>query len=954
MQPSNEAKTEEKQGQSCDSKPCFKIANLGKSKGDGLIATRNIKAGELIFKENAILIDDCEQGYKKAFKLMKEKYDEWLKILPYYKSVIGDNATEYEIFKSQVDRCSFRRVDSEIRRTYQGKKIRVLYLQMSKINHSCLANASKSVILTNNDNDCNNDNNNDNNDNNNNDIIDKIASGIHALRDISKGEEITIFYDPKLIFLPTNQRRVELLASYAFDCQCVRCIYTDNDRKVKIPTKNSKNNNNKNKRLYEIKKAILFEKLLKAAKYPNHLTNNKSAKEKYVETMNKQFNQVDTLFITIQTLFRIVSNYKVKETIETCGLLVDGTTQFISNYEHAFLWPTHWRIIRMKRLADFSLRFYGGLCQRHDYMGKEKKLNESIYGGRLSILLSLMKSQHTLLIKNLKYNYFDQLLCVNISYFDDWLKEWELHHYNKKAIENDKRKKYCVEYGIDLLTQAKQKLLYLANTNGTAVKCFIDSTKALTIDKNMIKKHFEFACYDDKDKIIRKQEYQCAGICCWFSVAMQNNIKKDEINETKESSETSNGSNNSNNSNHTNDVTDEKKEVTLESDAKGKQTGLVASRNIAAGEIIFKHDCKDKNFVKHFKNIKHSCLPNASKSANFGQFWGMNHHKIDKIDNESTTASDIYALRDISKGEEITITYDWRLLYLPTNERLKQIKDRFGFDCKCIRCQLMLDENINTNTNDNNTNDKEKDKEKIISFEQKLQQCSLSIEIRNDSQLKQNGYISKMVKDFDDIEATFEEFVDVEASGEVYNARYVFRMFIFTSIMCDEFISKYESNYLASTHWRIIKAKQIQDMSIRNGLAIYAHWHNNDKQSIKDAFSLVVYELLLKNELDVIQTQYELFIKHFKYNCANDGLIIGANYVNVLMDRLFYIYYIDDMDKKQIMQFQSSKLMFKQLPEMAKQDVSKLIRFVNLQRVARLDRVEDVPISDDVTSDDQA
>ena len=38
--------------------------------------------------------------------------------------------------------------------------------------------------------------------------------------------------------------------------------------------------------------------------------------------MKKQFNQVDTLFITIQTLFRIVSNYNVKEMIETCGLLV--------------------------------------------------------------------------------------------------------------------------------------------------------------------------------------------------------------------------------------------------------------------------------------------------------------------------------------------------------------------------------------------------------------------------------------------------------------------------------------------------------------------------------------------------------------------------------------------------------------------------------------------------------
>ena len=79
--------------------------------------------------------------------------------------------------------------------------------------------------------------------------------------------------------------------------------------------------------------------------------------------MKKQFNQVDTLFITIQTLFRIVSNYNVKEMIETCGLLVHRT-RFISNYGH---------ILLIKRLADFLLQFYRGLCERHDYMGKETK-----------------------------------------------------------------------------------------------------------------------------------------------------------------------------------------------------------------------------------------------------------------------------------------------------------------------------------------------------------------------------------------------------------------------------------------------------------------------------------------------------------------------------------------------------------------------------------------------------
>lgn len=127
---------------------------------------------------------------------------------------------------------------------------------------------------------------------------------------------------------------------------------------------------------------------------------------------------------------------------------------YISNYEH---------ILLIKGLADFLLQFYGRPCKRHDYVGKEKKLHESIYGGRLSILLILMENQHTLLMKNLKYHYFDQLLCVNVSYFDDWLKEWEIHHYTKNVIENDKRQKFIK---LDMYPSSSSS----SSRNGTILK----------------------------------------------------------------------------------------------------------------------------------------------------------------------------------------------------------------------------------------------------------------------------------------------------------------------------------------------------------------------------------------------------------------------------------------------------------------------------------------------------
>ena len=109
----------------CDDS-CVNILRLSKSKGDGLIATRDIKAGELILKESGILIDNGEQGYKNAFKLMKEKHATWLKILPYYPNKISKQATEFEIFKSQVNRCGFARYDDHDQVSFNRISKRIL------------------------------------------------------------------------------------------------------------------------------------------------------------------------------------------------------------------------------------------------------------------------------------------------------------------------------------------------------------------------------------------------------------------------------------------------------------------------------------------------------------------------------------------------------------------------------------------------------------------------------------------------------------------------------------------------------------------------------------------------------------------------------------------------------------------------------------------------------------
>lgn len=68
--------------------------------------------------------------------------------------------------------------------------------------------------------------------------------------------------------------------------------------------------------------------------------------------------------------------------------------------------------------------------------------------------------------------------------------------------------------------------------------------------------------------------------------------------------------------------------------------------------------------------INHSCLPNAHNS------W-----------NPDSNSETIHAIRDISAGEEITISYDKGG---PSASRRAHLRDAFGFDCACGVCSLSL------------------------------------------------------------------------------------------------------------------------------------------------------------------------------------------------------------------------------------------------------------------------
>ena len=212
-----------------------------------------------------------------------------------------------------------------------------------------------------------------------------------------------------------------------------------------------------------------------------------------------------------------------------------------------------------------------------------------------------------------------------------------------------------------------------------------------------------------------------------------------------------------------------------------------------------------------------------------------------------------------------------------------------------------------------------------------------------------------MIKDFDDIEASVKEFVNVQESGEVYSGRYLLRMFQIVSEMCATFVNHYENKYLASTHWRIIKIKDIKDVSIRNGLSIICYLFDNDKKQIEKATEISVDERILKDKLDSIETKYKLLIEHLKYDFINDELIVGAHYVNLVLNTVFDIYYIDSLNQTQVITFQSIQSLLAQLAQKAARDKTKLMELVGVYRhtVFRIFSNEENATSEDINTNDQ-
>lgn len=78
----------------------------------------------------------------------------------------------------------------------------------------------------------------------------------------------------------------------------------------------------------------------------------------------------------------------------------------------------------------------------------------------------------------------------------------------------------------------------------------------------------------------------------------------------------------------------------------------------------------DASFLfANISRINHSCLPSCGHAMDW-----------------SRLRLEVFAMRDIQQGEDISIEYIPQLITLPSKERKDKLKSTFGFDCACSLC----------------------------------------------------------------------------------------------------------------------------------------------------------------------------------------------------------------------------------------------------------------------------
>ena len=181
-------------------------------KGRGLVAARDIKMGEEIFIDKPVIKLATDADGVPVDPEFMNSLKEQIKKLPteaklqYHKLTAGDrriiynvSRSDFEVLKLFLENCNITRIMGKDEYTA------VLHLNSALVNHSCVPNADHGMLHpTEQDDDK--------------DILDELR----AIKDVSKGEEITICYygDVTKFGSMLRKRKTNIKKFLGFDCKC--------------------------------------------------------------------------------------------------------------------------------------------------------------------------------------------------------------------------------------------------------------------------------------------------------------------------------------------------------------------------------------------------------------------------------------------------------------------------------------------------------------------------------------------------------------------------------------------------------------------------------------------------------------------------------------------------------------------------------------------------------------
>lgn len=172
--------------------PKVKMVEM-KGSGRGWFATKHLDAGELIFEEEPAKsrnIDDLAMLVVNSERLSRGLHvpDTYaMRMTPPH--VDESDAGKWSRSMAQVISNGFRSPDGSS----------LLLQEASLFNHSCRPNAGLGNPGG-------------------------TKAQVRAIRDMKEGQEVCICYDSSVFWLPSKQRRGELLRRWGFECCCPRCV----------------------------------------------------------------------------------------------------------------------------------------------------------------------------------------------------------------------------------------------------------------------------------------------------------------------------------------------------------------------------------------------------------------------------------------------------------------------------------------------------------------------------------------------------------------------------------------------------------------------------------------------------------------------------------------------------------------------------------------------------------